>query len=144
MIHSQKKYLFVVQLAHLFRLDILQHHLQVHFIFVRLITLIDLAPSLSGIVSIGTLLNGALTGLNIPVTTQTRLLLVFSNALNEVMTPSRGTWNAKLESVPLAFVISIVPPNTVSPGALVFSAIASGVTLINTVVGYASAGLSIN
>ncbi len=64
-------------------------------------TLINLAPSFSGVVSVGTLLNGALTGLNIPVTAQTRLMLVFS-------------------------------------------ASASGVSLLNTVVGYASAGLSIN
>ena len=32
--------------------------------------------------------------------------------------PARGTWKAKLESVPLAFVILIVDPSTVSPGAL--------------------------
>ena len=64
-------------------------------------TLINLTPSLTGIVAIGTLLNGSLTGLNIPVTAQTRLMLVFS-------------------------------------------ATASGLTLLNTVAGYASAGLSIN
>lgn len=64
-------------------------------------TLISLAPSLSGIISIGTLLNGALTGLNIPITAQTRLMLVFS-------------------------------------------ATASGLALVNTVAGYASAGLGIN
>ena len=64
-------------------------------------TQINLTPSLSGVVSIGTLLNGSLTGLNIPVTAQTRLMLVFS-------------------------------------------ATASGVSLLNTVAGYASAGLSIN
>ena len=64
-------------------------------------TLVNLAPSLSGVISVGTLLNGALTGLNIPVTAQTRLMLVFS-------------------------------------------ATASGLSLVNTVVGYASAGLSIN
>lgn len=64
-------------------------------------TLINLTPSLTGAISIGTLLNGSLTGLNIPVTAQTRLMLVFS-------------------------------------------ATASGLTLINTVAGYASAGLSIN
>ncbi|MDE6873406.1 MAG: hypothetical protein K2P87_02995 [Lachnospiraceae bacterium] len=64
-------------------------------------TLISLTPSLSGIVSIGTLLNGALTGLNIPVTAGARLMLVFSAA-------------------------------------------ASGLSLANTVAGYASAGLSIN
>ncbi len=34
------------------------------------------------------------------------------------MIPARGTWNAKLESVPLAFVISIVEPSSVSPWAL--------------------------
>ena len=64
-------------------------------------TLISLSPSLSGVISVGTLLNGALTGLNIPVTAQTCLMLVFS-------------------------------------------ATASGLTLVNTVAGYASAGLSIN
>lgn len=64
-------------------------------------TLINLTPSLSGTLPIGTLLNGALTGLNIPVTAQTRLMLVFS-------------------------------------------ATASGLSLVNTIVGYASAGLSIN
>lgn len=64
-------------------------------------TLINLTPSLSGTVAIGTILNGSLTGLNIPVTSQTRLMLVFS-------------------------------------------ATASGISLVNTIVGYASAGLSIN
>ena len=64
-------------------------------------TLISLAPSLTGVIAIGTLLNGVLTGLNIPVAAQTRLMLVFS-------------------------------------------ATASGLTLVNTVAGYASAGLSIN
>lgn len=64
-------------------------------------TLISLSPSLTGALSIGTQLNGALTGLNIPITAQTRLMLVFS-------------------------------------------ATASGLSLLNTVTGYASAGLSIN
>ena len=64
-------------------------------------TLINLTPSLTGTISVGTLLNGSLSGLNIPVTAQTRLMLVFS-------------------------------------------ASASGLTLINTVTGYASAGLGIN
>ena len=64
-------------------------------------TLINLTPSLTGVISVGTLLNGSLTGLNIPVTAQTRLMLIFS-------------------------------------------ATASGLTLINTVAGYASAGLSIS
>ena len=44
--------------------------------------------------------------------------VVLKNALKEVMIPARGTWNAKLESVPLAFVISIVEPSSVSPWAL--------------------------
>ncbi len=64
-------------------------------------TLISLAPSLTGVISVGTLLNGTLTGLNIPVTAQTRLMLVLS-------------------------------------------ATASGLSLVNTVAGYASAGLGIN
>ena len=64
-------------------------------------TQISLTPSLSGVLAVGTLLNGSLTGLNIPVTAQTRLMLVLS-------------------------------------------ASASGLALLNTVTGYASAGLSIN
>jgi BclB C-terminal domain-containing protein len=64
-------------------------------------TQISLAPAFSGSITIGTLSNGALTGLNIPVTAQTRLMLVFY-------------------------------------------ATASGLSLINTITGYASAGLSIN
>jgi len=64
-------------------------------------TLINLTPALTGAISVGTLLNGSLTGLNIPVTAQTRLMLVLS-------------------------------------------ASASGLTLINTVTGYASGGLGIN
>ena len=44
--------------------------------------------------------------------------VVLKNALKEVMVPARGTWKAKLESVPLAFVISIVDPSSVSPWAL--------------------------
>ncbi len=63
-------------------------------------TLINLTPSLTGDISIGTLLNGSLTGLSIPVTARTRLMLVLS-------------------------------------------ASASGLTLLNTIVGYASAGLGI-
>ena len=47
-----------------------------------------------------------------------RAAVVLKNALKEVMIPARGTWNAKLDSVPLALVISIVDPNSVSPGAL--------------------------
>jgi BclB C-terminal domain-containing protein len=40
---------------------------------------VTLAPSLSGIISIGAISNGITTGLNIPVTAQTRFLLVFSS-----------------------------------------------------------------
>ena len=63
-------------------------------------TAVVLAPALTGIVAIGTTSNALLTGLSIPVTAQTRLLMVFS-------------------------------------------ATAAGVTLINTVAGYASAGVGI-
>ena len=63
-------------------------------------TLVTLAPALTGVLAIGTVSNGILTGLSIPVTAETRLLMVFS-------------------------------------------ATAEGVTLINTVVGYASAGVGI-
>ncbi|WP_394927640.1 exosporium glycoprotein BclB-related protein, partial [uncultured Robinsoniella sp.] len=62
--------------------------------------IVTLAPALTGLISIGNISNGITTGLNIAVTAQTRLLLVFS-------------------------------------------ASATGVTLVNSVVGYASAGLSI-
>ncbi len=61
---------------------------------------VTLAPALSGVISIGTLSTGIATGLSIPVTAQTRLLLVFT-------------------------------------------ASASGLSLVNTVAGYASAGLAI-
>ncbi|MGH4138623.1 exosporium glycoprotein BclB-related protein [Clostridium sp.] len=63
-------------------------------------TLVTLAPALTGIVAIGTTSNGILTGLSIPVTAQTRLLMVFSVT-------------------------------------------AAGTTTINTVEGYASAGVAI-
>ncbi len=43
---------------------------------------------------------------------------MLKKALNDVIVPARGTWNAKLESVPLAFVILIVEPSSVSPCAL--------------------------
>lgn len=62
--------------------------------------IVNLALALSGVISIGNISNGITTGLNIAVTTQTRLLLVFS-------------------------------------------ATASGVALVNAVVGYARVGLSI-
>ena len=44
--------------------------------------------------------------------------VVLKKALNDVIMPARGTWNAKLESVALALVMSIVEPNSVSPWAL--------------------------
>ena len=59
-----------------------------------------LAPALTGIIGVGTVSNGITTGLTIPVTPETRLLMVFSTT-------------------------------------------ATGVSLINTVIGYASAGLTI-
>ncbi|GLF92186.1 hypothetical protein Saga11_34450 [Bacillus safensis] len=61
---------------------------------------VTLAPALSGILTLGAIANGIATGLNVAVTPQTRLLVVFS-------------------------------------------ASATGLSLINTVAGYASAGLSI-
>jgi len=45
---------------------------------------VTLAPSLSGIISIGGVSNGITTGLNIPVTAQTRFLLVFSSAASGI------------------------------------------------------------
>ncbi len=61
---------------------------------------VNLAPSLTGTISIGDISSGITTGLSIPVTAQSRLLMVFS-------------------------------------------ATSSGLSLINTVVGYASAGIEI-
>ena len=63
-------------------------------------TSLNLAPALTGVLSIGTLSTGTLNGLSIPVTAGTRLLLVFT-------------------------------------------ATAAGLTLVNTVAGYASAGISL-
>lgn len=60
-----------------------------------------LSPSLTGVLSIGTTASGQTTGLNIPVTAGTRLLLIYS-------------------------------------------ASATGLSLINSVTGYVSAGVSIN
>lgn len=62
--------------------------------------IVTLAPPLNGIVALGTTSSGITTGLAIPVTAQTRLLLVFS-------------------------------------------ATATGLSLVNTIVGYASAGVTI-
>ena len=64
-------------------------------------TLITLTPSLTGILSIGSISKGILTGLSIPVPAQTRLMLVLT-------------------------------------------ATATGLSLVNTVAGYASAGVSID
>ncbi|WP_338594473.1 exosporium glycoprotein BclB-related protein [Paenibacillus sp. Y5S-9] len=61
---------------------------------------VTLAPPLTGIIALGSISNGITTGLTIPVTAQTRLLLVFS-------------------------------------------ATATGLSLVNTVVGYASGGVNI-
>ena len=63
-------------------------------------TVVTLAPSLTGIIALGAVSNGLSTGLSIPVTAQTRLLMVFSST-------------------------------------------ASGLSLINTITGYASAGITI-
>ena len=63
--------------------------------------IVNLSPALSVTISIGTISNGITTGLSIPVTAQSRLLMVYS-------------------------------------------AQASGLSLINTVVGYASAGIEIS
>ncbi|GIO01521.1 hypothetical protein J5TS2_21890 [Brevibacillus halotolerans] len=40
--------------------------------------IVTLAPPLTGVISIGTISNGITTGLAIPVTAQTRLLMVYS------------------------------------------------------------------
>ncbi|ADM68466.1 hypothetical protein GMA19_00615 [Paenibacillus polymyxa E681] len=61
---------------------------------------VTLAPPLAGIIALGTISSGITTGLAIPVTAQTRLLMVFS-------------------------------------------ATATGASLVNTVAGYASAGITI-
>lgn len=61
---------------------------------------VTLAPTFTGIISIGTISNGLTTGLSIPITAQTRYLMVFS-------------------------------------------AQATGLSLVNTISGYASAGLEI-
>ncbi|WAG43419.1 hypothetical protein LL065_05910 [Clostridium estertheticum] len=63
-------------------------------------TLVTLAPAIIGNAAVGTISNGIITGLAIPVTAQTRLLMVFS-------------------------------------------ATALGVSLVNTVVGYGSAGVAL-
>lgn len=63
-------------------------------------TAVSLTPTLTGIISIGDIVTGTLTGLNIPVTAGTRLLMVFSLT-------------------------------------------ADGISLINTLTGYASAGVNI-
>ncbi|EHQ87557.1 exosporium glycoprotein BclB-related protein [Desulfosporosinus youngiae] len=64
-------------------------------------TAVTLAPALTGVVSVGDISNGIVTGLAIPVTAETRLLMVFS-------------------------------------------AEAAGLSLINIVAGYASAGVAIS
>lgn len=61
---------------------------------------INLSPNLTGIINIGQISSGTLTGLSIPVTNQERLLMVFSIST-------------------------------------------TGLSLVNTLVGYASAGINI-
>lgn len=61
---------------------------------------INLSPSLTGIINIGQISSGTITGLSIPVTNQQRLLMVFSIST-------------------------------------------TGLSLVNTLVGYASAGINI-
>jgi collagen type I alpha len=63
--------------------------------------IVTLAPAFTGVLAVGTIANGTTTGLSIPVTNQTRMMVVFS-------------------------------------------ATAAGVTLINTVSGYADAGIGIS
>ena len=62
--------------------------------------IVTLAPPLTGALSLGTISNGITTGLTVPVTAQTRILIVFSTT-------------------------------------------ATGLSLLNTVAGYASAGITI-
>jgi BclB C-terminal domain-containing protein len=69
-------------------------------IFTPLPAIVTLAPTLTGLISVGDIFSGISTGLAIPVTEQTRLLLVFY-------------------------------------------ADAAGLSVVNTVVGYASAGVNI-
>lgn len=61
---------------------------------------VTLSPGLTGIIALGNRSNGIITGLNIPVTAETRFLMVFSSS-------------------------------------------STGLSMINTIAGYASAGLSI-
>jgi BclB C-terminal domain-containing protein len=63
--------------------------------------IVTLAPAFTGVLAIGTISNGTTTGLSIPVTNQSRLMVVFS-------------------------------------------ATAAGISLINTVSGYTSAGIGIS
>lgn len=63
--------------------------------------IVTLAPAFTGVLAIGTITNGTTTGLSIPVTNQTHLMVVFS-------------------------------------------ATAGGISLVNTVSGYATAGIGIS
>ena len=63
-------------------------------------TLVTLSPALTGVIAIGAITSGSLTGLSIPVTAETRLLMVFTIT-------------------------------------------ATGISLLNTLTGYASAGVNI-
>jgi BclB C-terminal domain-containing protein len=60
---------------------------------------VTLAPSLTGLVTIGTVLSGLTTGLAIPVTAGTRLLLVFTPAVTaglDIATAIAGSASAGL------------------------------------------------
>jgi BclB C-terminal domain-containing protein len=60
---------------------------------------VTLAPSLTGLVTLGAVLSGITTGLSIPVTAGTRLLLVFTPAVTaglDIATAITGTASAGL------------------------------------------------
>ena len=52
---------------------------------------VTLAPSLTGVISIGSVSNGTTTGLSIPVTDQTRLMVVFSASATGISTTNTIT-----------------------------------------------------
>lgn len=57
---------------------------------------VTLTPSLSGVVSVGTVLSGSLTGLSIPVTTGTRVMVVFGSTATgpNLVNSVNGTYGA--------------------------------------------------
>ena len=52
---------------------------------------VTLVPSLTGVISIGSVSNGTTTGLSIPVTDQTRLMVVFSASATGISTTNTIT-----------------------------------------------------